>query len=144
MNRNIFISYNHSKDTNESVKEISNKFRDMGLKVWLDQTDIKAGESLSKAISSGLDESSHMIFIVSKNDKNSEWAHKELNTAFSKNKKIIPILINNATSDDLPEQLKDYYAIDITNNPKSINKVYEAIDRDRSPWNKLKEYIVND
>ena len=143
MKKNVFISYNHTGGASEAVDQLSGKLQDMGLNVWLDRNEIKPGESISSAISSGLDQASYVVAVVGPEDKQSVWAQKELEIAKAKGKPIIPVTINNATAQDLPELISDYMAVDATN-LADLRKVYDVIDTERGLWSRLKEYIIND
>ena len=143
MKNKVFITYNHSGEVKNAIHDISDQLENMGLSVWLDEQEIKAGDSISEAIKKALDESSYVIAVVGPNDKNSKWVSKELEFAISEGKRIIPVIASDATVNDLPEIISDYMAVDISNNKNNLIKVYESIDRDRSVWSKIKEYIVN-
>lgn len=143
MKKNVFISYNHSGEAKDKIDKLSSDLKNLGLKVWFDQNEIRPGESISSAISNGLDQASYVIAIVGPNDKESPWAKTELEMAKAKGKPIIPVMVNNATAQDLPETISDLMAIDASNKD-NLRKVYETIDSSRSPWARLKEYIVND
>lgn len=143
MNRNVFLSYSHTNKTKESALKIANSLNAMGLHVWLDQNEIKVGDSLKEAIEKGINESSCIIALVAPHDKESIYYQEELKTALSKGKPIFPVIINNATPDDLPELIKDKLAINVSNNESELVKLYKAIDENRSTWSKVREYLVN-
>jgi hypothetical protein len=142
--KQIFISYSHSDETRRPALEIARSLQDMGLDVWLDQKDIKIGDSITDAISNALEQSSYVVVLVSPGDKDSPYYQKELKAALAHGKSILPVMINNATSDNLPELIKDRLAVDFSKNPESLRSVYNAIDEKRSFWSKLREYLVNE
>ena len=61
----------------------------------------------------------------------------------AKGKRIIPVMVNNATTRDLPEAIKDLLAADASSQ-EGLRSVYEIFDEQRSFWSRLKEYIVNE
>ncbi|WP_326510774.1 toll/interleukin-1 receptor domain-containing protein [Aeromonas caviae] len=144
MKKNVFISYNHSNENTEAIRNIATKLSEMGLKVWLDQYELKPGDSILKNINNAIDNSSYVIVVVSPNDKKSYWATHELNLAVNKGKRIIPIMVNNATPSDLPDIISDKLAVDISKNINNLKIVYDSIESDKSVWNKLKGYLIND
>jgi hypothetical protein len=144
MKKNVFISYNHSSEIKNSVRQISDRLKNMGLGVWLDEQQIKPGDSISDALDRGLNESSYVVAVVGPNDKESKWAKIDLQRAISKGKRVIPVMVNHATSNDLPDVVSNYMAVDVSENPDNLIKVYDSIDQERSGWSRLKEYIIND
>lgn len=144
MKPKVFISYNHTAETKNSIRQISDELNNMGLKVWLDEQQIKPGDSISEAVQKGLDESSYVVAVVGPNDKKSNWANRELEIAVSKKKRIIPVMVNNAKPEDLPDVISNLMAVDISRDRRNLTRVYEAIDQDKSIWSKLKEYIINE
>lgn len=143
MNRNVFLSYSHDNKTKEPALKIANSLNEMGLHVWLDQLEIKVGESWKEAVEKGINDSSCVIALVSPHDKESLHYQEELQTALSKGKPIFPVIINNASAEDLPEPIKDKQAINVSNSYAELVKLYEAIDGNRSMWSKVREYLVN-
>jgi predicted nucleotide-binding protein len=144
LKKNVFISYNHSNENIDSIRAVANKLNNMGLKIWFDQNEIKPGDSITKKINDAIDNSSYVIVLVSPKDKDSNWATKELNLAVNKGKRIIPVMINNATPSDLPHIISDKLAVDISSNINNLESVYHSIESDKSVWNKLKEYLINE
>ena len=143
MKKNVFISYNHAGEAKSTISKLSSDLEKLGMKVWLDQNEIKPGESISSAIANGLEQASHILAVVGPNDNQSAWAAKELEMAKAKGKPIIPVMVNNATTQDLPEAIKDLLAADASSQ-EGLRSVYKIFDEQRSFWSRLKEYIVNE
>lgn len=55
----IFLSHN-SKDK-EFVRKLAIRLKDYGIKVWLDEAEIKIGESLINKIQIAIDEMSYLV-----------------------------------------------------------------------------------
>lgn len=144
LKKNVFISYNHSNENIDSVRDIANKLNNMGLKTWFDQNEIKPGDSISQKINRAIDNSTYVIVIVSPKDKESNWATHELNLAVNKGKRIIPVMIDNATPSDLPTIIADRLAVDISSNIDNLKSVYNSIESEKSIWNKFKGYLINE
>jgi hypothetical protein len=142
--KKVFILHSRADETLRPALEIARSLEDMGLDVWLDQKDIKPGDSISNAITNALEQSSYVVALVSPGDQDSPYYQKELEATLAKGKPILPVMINNATSDNLPELIKDRLPVNYSNNPQSLRPVYDVIDEKRSFWSKFKEYLVNE
>src|SRR6185369_12274806 len=93
----IFLSHNH-KDK-PFVRQLALELKKRGVKVWLDEAEIKVGDSLIMKIQEGLDEMEYVGAILSNNSVGSAWVEKELETALyqeinGRQVKILPILID--------------------------------------------------
>lgn len=140
----VFISHSHSGKAEESALKIADSLNEMGLNVWLDQNEIKIGDSWKDAIKKAINESSCVVALVSPHDKGNLFYQEELNTALLSGKPIFPVIINNATTEDLPDPIKDRRAINISgSNHDGLEKLYNVINGNRSLWSKVREYIIN-
>jgi hypothetical protein len=93
----IFLSHNH-KDK-PFVRQLAVELKNRGVRVWLDEAEIKVGDSLIKKIQEGLDEMEYVGVILSNNSVGSAWVEKELEIAMyqeinGRRVKILPILID--------------------------------------------------
>jgi hypothetical protein len=129
----IFISYS-SKDK-EFVNKLSYDLLSSGLPVWLDSWEIQLGDSLYDKIFDGLDTSSYILIVVSKNYNKSTWTSKEFKAMLSKedreNRKIIiPVLIDD--SSDIPLQIADRvyknFATDYNDNFIQLSRFFKRND----------------
>lgn len=96
----VFISYS-SKDK-AFVERLSNKLVENRVGVWLDKWEMKPGDSLIDKIQGGLEDSSYLLVVLSKNYVESEWCRKEQNAGLmreinSKQVVVIPILLEDCT-----------------------------------------------
>ena len=99
----IFIS--HNSWDKPFVRKLGNKLKKYGIKVWIDEAEIKVGESLIKKISEGITQMEYVGAILSKNSINSSWVQKELHLAMTKeiNRRkviVLPILIEDCNIPD--------------------------------------------
>lgn len=80
-----FISH-VSDDKKEIVEPLAEKLRAMGLKVWIDNQEIKIGDSLRQKIEQGLANSRFGIVILSPTflERASFWSQQELNALMAK------------------------------------------------------------
>lgn len=93
----VFISYS-SKDV-EFVNKLSAELVKKRVPIWLDQWEMRPGDSLIDKIQNAISESSFLLVILSKNSVESEWCKKELNSGLmreleEKKVVVIPVLID--------------------------------------------------
>ena len=113
MTPRIFIS--HSSSDKPFVREFISRLSPFEIDLWLDETEIKIGDSLIEKIGEGLINSQYLIVVLSKKSVNSGWVKEELNYFLAnqiKNKKVkvLPILIENC---NIPPFLGDKYYLDL-------------------------------
>lgn len=95
----IFLSHN-SKDK-EFVRRLANRLESYGVKVWVDEAEIKVGESLIKKIETGINEMEYLGVILSQNSIKSDWVNREVDMAMNgeiqgRKVKVLPLLYKNA------------------------------------------------
>jgi hypothetical protein len=117
----IFLS--HSSKDKFFVRELSDRLRSAGVNVWLDEAEIKIGDSLTTKIASAIETMQYFGVILSSNSISSEWVQKELQIAISREleqKKVVilPILLEPV---EIPSFLRDKLYADFTTPEK-----YEA------------------
>jgi hypothetical protein len=94
---NIFIS--HSSIDKPFVRKLATALLAEGFPVWLDTWKMSLGDSLLKGVYSGIEESSMVLLVVSRNAIESGWVNRELDAALAieektKRKFLIPIKID--------------------------------------------------
>lgn len=110
----IFLSHN-SKDK-PFVRKLANDLRRQGFYVWVDEAEIKLGDSLIEKIREGLDRVEYVGVVLSTNSINSEWVKKEIDIAMNqeiegKKVKVLPIMLEKI---DPPSFLKEKLYADFT------------------------------
>lgn len=102
MNFDVFISH-ASEDKEQLVRPLAKQLRERGLKVWLDETELKLGDSLRRSIDHGLSRSRYGLVILSPDFLRKEWPQKELDGLVAREdgteKVILPIWHNVTRSD---------------------------------------------
>lgn len=91
----VFISHNYMDKP--LARKISNTLNYYGIQTWIDESEIKIGDSLIAKIRTGIDNVDYLIALISKYSVESEWVLKELDIAMNKEidgKKVVvlPIL----------------------------------------------------
>lgn len=74
----IFIS--HSGIDKPFVRKLKLGLEKLGLKVWLDEVEIKVGQSISQEVSEALASSEVFCFVISANSNQSSWVNREFNS----------------------------------------------------------------
>jgi hypothetical protein len=74
----VFLS--HSSKDKTMVRPLAERLRVDGLKVWLDEWEIKPGDSIPSKIEEGLESFSVLVLCMSANAFGSDWAKLEAGT----------------------------------------------------------------
>jgi hypothetical protein len=110
----IFISYNY-KDR-EFSRHLAVALQSGGLATWIDDQELKIGDSLVERISEAIRQSDAIIIVLSKNTPNSQWQSSEIAMAVAahkiSSKRIIPIVLDKDT--DIPFFIKDRLYLDLS------------------------------
>lgn len=94
-----FISYS-SRDQ-DFVAKLYNDLRDSGVRSWLDEKDLRIGDSLSGQISRAIEAHDKVLLVLSQASVGSPWVHQEVRNALSleaeqKRVFLFPIRIDDA------------------------------------------------
>ncbi len=73
----IFLS--HSSKDHDFVQELASKLEKRGIKVWVDDAEIKAGDSFIDKFSQAIDEVNFVGVVLSQNSIESGWVKQEIN-----------------------------------------------------------------
>jgi hypothetical protein len=95
----VFLSYS-SKDR-DVVRDVANRLRKDGLKVWFDEWILKPGDSVPAKIDEGLEQSRVLVFCMSANAFGSDWSLLEAGTfrfrdPINKERRFIPLRLDEA------------------------------------------------
>lgn len=89
----IFIS--HAWEDKPFVRRVERRLREAGADVWVDHSELRAGQSLPKRISDALGWCSHLLLVWSEKSRDSHWVELEWTNAISLRKEIIPCMLDN-------------------------------------------------
>lgn len=108
----IFLS--HSSLDKLAVRELAERLRADGLRVWFDEWIIKPGDLISLQIERGLEQSRTLILVMSANAFFSEWATLERHTALFRDpsntlRRFIPLRLDGAP---IPDILRQFAYVD--------------------------------
>jgi hypothetical protein len=124
----VFLS--HSSLDKPFIRQLAADLKSNGVQVWLDEQNIKVGESIPEKISQGLAESDYFLFASSKNSIESEWVKKELNSALvtEVEKRAVHVLPLKLDDNPVPHAIADKkYADFSTSYKQGLKEVLEAM-----------------
>lgn len=112
--QSIFLS--HSWKDKFFARKLAEELEEVGIKVWIDEAELKVGDSLIHKISEAIEKTDYIVAILSHSSVSSSWVQKELALAMTKEiagKKVtvLPILIEKC---EIPDFLKDKVYADFT------------------------------
>jgi len=108
----VFIS--HSAKDKPVVRELAERLRADGLKVWFDEWEIRPGDIIGLKIERGLEQSRTLVIIMSANAFASDWMALERSTAIFRDpintqRRFIPVQLDDA---EIKDSLKQFAYID--------------------------------
>lgn len=124
----IFLSHSHAD--NPFVRNLFLDLESRGIKAWLDEAEIRPGDSLIAKIEEGIEVMDYLGVVLSPNSVESEWVLHEVRMALTqeirgKTVKVIPLLIENCK---LPGFLMDKLYIDFRDqNERSYQKNIDSL-----------------
>lgn len=126
----LFLSHSHSDKP--FARKLAADMRHRGYVVWIDEAEIKVGDSLIQKIREGLDEVDYIAAILSEASLGSEWVQKELDIASNreideKRVVVLPLLVEDV---ELPGFLKGKYYCDFRqeeNYETELDKLADAM-----------------
>ncbi len=115
----VFLS--HNSNDKPQVRRLAERLKAAGLRVWLDDWIIKAGDIISLKVDQGLDQSRALVLCISANALQSGWVALERSTAVHRDpenadRRFIPLLL---TDCELPDTLRRYKYVDYRNEAES-------------------------
>jgi WD40 repeat protein len=108
----VFLS--HNKADKPRVRQLAQKLRTAGLRVWFDEWIIKPGDDIYLAIERGLQTARTLVLCLSPAALGSDWVGLERSTVLFRDpsnagRRFIPLLLEQC---DLPDTLRRYSKVD--------------------------------
>ena len=118
MSVSVFLS--HTAADKPFVRRLAKDLENHGVRYWLDEAEIKVGESLIEKIRQGLDDVDYVAMILSPNSIASVWVQREVDVAMNqeiqgKKVKVLPVMYQRC---DLPGFLLGKFYADFTDESK--------------------------
>ena len=120
----IFMSY--ARSDARFCEFLENELKRRGYSIWKDTTDLLVGDDWRRAIADAIEESTHLIVLLSPRSVERPEVTRELDSALHAGKPILPILLEPCP---IPEQIHNINYIDWREGqdfPYSSN--FEALD----------------
>ena len=137
MQYDVFISYSRKDYTDENgnvidgniVSKIKAVLKENGISYWFDEDGINSGDEFAQIITNNIRNSKAVVFISSENSNKSEWTRREIATATSYKKKIIPFKYDDTPfNDSIYLYLADLDFISCGNNEeKALKRLVSGI-----------------
>jgi hypothetical protein len=109
----VFISYAHADKP--FARQVADGLAKQGCRVWIDEGELRIGDSLIERISEALDRVDFVAVLVSAHSVNSEWCRKELSLAMTgeilrKGVVVLPVRVDDTP---MPDSIKDKAYLDV-------------------------------
>ena len=113
----VFISYSHADRA--IVTKISKRFEKHKINHWLDDKDIRIGETIDKAISKGIQNNLLFLIVLSPTSIKSKWVEREFDEASHEEiegkKYILPVVVNGLKDEDIPARIRRRLYVNLSN-----------------------------
>jgi hypothetical protein len=109
-----FVSYS-SVDA-KWARRLADALDQEAIKVWLDEREMRVGDSLWETIGAGIDSSAYLLLLISPRSVASPWVRRELNAGLSNEitagrKIVLPVVVETA---ELPVFLRERLYCDLS------------------------------
>ncbi|MCA1621949.1 MAG: toll/interleukin-1 receptor domain-containing protein [Acidobacteria bacterium] len=123
----VFLS--HNWEDKPTARALAAKLSERGIGVWLDEAEIRLGDSLIEKIRDAIDTVDYVAVLLSKNSVNSEWVKREVDIAMNqeiarKRVKVLPIRLDDCA---LPGFLVGKLYADLQS-PEQFDRVVAMIE----------------
>lgn len=118
----VFIS--HSSHDKWVARQIATQLKERGHATFLDEKDIKTGDSIDDSIQKHLRASDDLLVLLSPASLESKWVFIEIGGAKALDKRIVPVLFHVAPN-DVPQVITKHLARDIN----EIDRYYDELER---------------
>jgi hypothetical protein len=133
MPSSIFLC--HSSKDKEFARRLSVDLESRGVKVWIDEAELKPGDSLIGKLEAAIDAVDYLGIILSEHSVSSEWVLKELRMAMhreisGKRVVVVPILYRDCK---VPGFLRDKIYVDVRPDidyDKGVSEILRRIQHD--------------
>jgi len=120
----FFVFISHSTKDRWIARQISKLLRSAGINSFLDERDIKIGDSIPESIRASIRDCSEFLVLLTKNSLNRPWVLIEISAAWGHGKRIIAI-IDKVAPEEMPEIILPYKAVDLNDLDEYIRQVVD-------------------
>jgi hypothetical protein len=100
----LFISYAHADS--DWARQLRERLRQNGLATWPEEDDLTAGADWGESVRAAMEQSSHVVFLVTRGAAKSPYLLFELGMALAGKKGIIPVVAEDVLLDDVPGPMR--------------------------------------
>jgi TIR domain len=131
----VFMSYAHAD--RPLAQALTKGLQSRGCRVWLDEGELRVGDSLINSISQALDQVDFVVVLVSASSVDSNWCRKEVSMAMTGevNQRGITVLPIRVDSTQMPPSLTDKVYLDVseTDVDKAVDTLFRSIELHLAP-----------
>lgn len=134
MSHSVFFSYSHADKP--LARKLARGLQDDGIHVWIDEGELRAGDSIIERIAVAIDSMDFVVALVSAHSVGSSWCRKELSLAITgelsrHGVKVLPVRVGDVP---MPLTLADklYLTIDETDVHLAVKQLVDSIYRHAS------------
>lgn len=120
----VFLSHSHVDK--RIARRLVRRLTAHGIRVWLDERELRVGAALASSIRSQIDDSDTLLVIASPASTDSHWVGLELDFARERGKTVIPFFIEGVAQH---ERFRDYLGVDATS-PQTFADAVQGLMRD--------------
>jgi hypothetical protein len=125
----IFLSHSHNDKA--FARRLARDLKRTGARVWIDEAELKIGDSLIEKIREGIDKMEYLGVILSSNSVNSSWVRREVDIAMNqeingKRVKVLPFRIDDS---DLPGFLEGKLYADFRDSSRYNEELRKVLNR---------------
>ena len=126
----VFLSHNHADKPR--VRRLAERLKAAGVRVWLDEWVIQAGDIIALKVDEGLEQSRVLLLCISPAALASGWVALERSTAVHRDpanagRRFIPLLLGDCA---LPDTLRRYKVVDFREESDAAFAEVQATLRD--------------
>lgn len=127
--KTVFLSHCH--EDKEFVERVADDLRRRGINVWVDDAEIRLGDSLLERISEGIHSVDYVAVFLSRSSVKSVWVRKELEMAMNREIRgkrvvVLPVLVESC---EIPAFLKGKLLADSRDDKKSSSVTRLILER---------------
>jgi hypothetical protein len=133
--RRVFLSY--SLADRGIAREVAEDLRAHGVSVWIDESELHAGERAQEAIRTQLDQADAFLLLIGRDSQHSQWARYEMSEVLKRtwsdpSRLVVAVLIGDA---QLPGYLRDhdYLRLDPTHSPDVFKALLDDLSKRQTP-----------
>ena len=124
----VCISYSY-KDR-EFARKLASDLAAHGIKPWIDEWEIRLGDSIVEKISEGISQADYILVILSEDSVRSKWVQEEIKAAFQRDavaskQVFIPVVLGKV---EVPQFLRYIKYVDLSESyEEGLNEIVQAI-----------------